>query len=106
MNLAEEQRKPGNWREIRPLVVRRGCSLPNFKARQGDICEEYYQSCCVGTYGEISYDNRMAKEYTLKAISSLFEEKLSERLERSFLVKYVKAAESILREFETTTTTR
>ena len=48
----------------------------------------------------------MAKEYTLKAISSLFEEKLSERPERSFLVKYVKAAESILREFETTTTTR
>ena len=36
----------------------------------------------------------MAKEYTLKAISSLFEEKLSER---SCLVKDVKAAESVLR---------
>ena len=45
----------------------------------------------------------MAKEYTLKTLSSLFEEKLSER---SGLVKDVKAAESILREFETTTTTR
>lgn len=45
----------------------------------------------------------MAKESSLKAVSSLFEEKLSER---SGLVKDVKAAESILREFETTTTTR
>ena len=45
----------------------------------------------------------MAKEYTLKAVSSLFEEKLSER---SGPVKDVKAAESILREFETTPTTR
>ena len=45
----------------------------------------------------------MAKEYTLKAVSSLFEDKLSER---SSLVKDVKAAESILREFEATTTTR
>ena len=43
----------------------------------------------------------MANEYTLKAVSSLFEEKLSER---SGLVKDVKAEESILREFETTTT--
>ena len=45
----------------------------------------------------------MAKEYNLKELSSLFEEKLSER---SGLVKNVKAAESVLREFETTTTTR
>ena len=47
----------------------------------------------------------MAMEYTLKAvnISSFFEEELSER---SGLVKDVKTAESILREFETTTTTR
>ena len=60
-------------------------------------------SHAVWTYWEISYDNRMAKEYTLKAISSLFEEKLSER---SCLLNDVKAADSILREFETTTTTR
>ena len=39
----------------------------------------------------------MAKEYTLKAVTSLFEEKLSER---SGLVKDVKAAESILRELK------
>ena len=45
----------------------------------------------------------MAKEYTLKTLSSLFEEKLSER---SGLVKDVKAVKSILREFEATTTTR
>ena len=43
LNLAEGQTNPGKWREIRLLVVCRGCSsccsLP--VSKQGDICVRY-----------------------------------------------------------------
>ena len=43
LKLDKGQTKPGNWREIRLLVVRRGCSsccsLP--VSKQGDICVRY-----------------------------------------------------------------
>ena len=45
----------------------------------------------------------MARDINLQAVSSLFAVQFSER---SGLVKDVKAAESILREYETATTTR
>ena len=45
----------------------------------------------------------MASRFNLQAVSSFFEVKFSDR---SGLVKDVKAAESILREYETATTTR
>ena len=47
--------------------------------------------------------SRMAKKINLQAVSSLFAVQFSER---SGLVKDVKAVESILREYETATTTR
>ena len=45
----------------------------------------------------------MSNKFNLKAVSSLFVEKFSEK---SGLVRDVKTAESILREFETATTTK
>ena len=45
----------------------------------------------------------MATKLNIQAVSSLFEKQFSER---SGLVKDVKAAESILREYETATTTK
>ena len=45
----------------------------------------------------------MSNKFNLKAVSSLFVEKFSDE---SGLVRDVKTAESILREFETATTTK